>query len=148
MPKRKKASSLPPEGLWISPEGERHDINEHLMAIRERPEDFGLSLRDVAGQDIDGLRRVAEDLIGQGWTRYRYLDGRYHFEVDSATRRMRIIEDVLMEAQAHQDEEVWISQVSPPQEYQGKVSEVYDRVIIRFQKKHVERNKWRFSKVK
>lgn len=138
--------SLPPEGLWISTTGKRYEISEHLLALKERPGDFGIPERDVATQDIEGLRNVAEGLIGQGWTRYRYLDGRYSFEVDDAIRRMRIIEDVLMDAKAYPDEDVWISQVSPLKEYQGKVSEVFDHVIIRFQKKDVEPNKWRFSK--
>ena len=76
--------SLPPEGLWVSPTGKMESVNEHLMAIAERPDLFGLSPNEVKGADELALRAIAERLITQGWTRFRYLDGKYLFEVDNA----------------------------------------------------------------
>jgi len=132
---------LPAEGLWISPDGERLTASEHLLAIRDNPTLFGLPLA-VQKMDIPDLEKVAEDLINKGWTRYRYLDGRHHFEVDDARARMSLIRDVLQSVNALADEELWVSQVGG-QESQGKVKDAHDHAFLRFEGK-IE-NKWRFS---
>jgi len=52
------------EGLWISPEGERIPVVEHLLALQHDPHLFGLTLRDVKGADVEALRILAGDLTG------------------------------------------------------------------------------------
>ena len=135
---------LPPEGLWISPAGKRESVNEHLMAIAERPDLFGLSRREVEGADEAVLRKIAERLIAQGWTRYRYLDGKYMFEVDDARRRTGTIEEVLMSAHALPQEGIFVVQFSPHMEYEGTVGDLYERSLFRFANKKPV-CKWAFS---
>ena len=74
---KKIERGLPPEGLWISPDGVEVPVVEHLIALQQEPERFGLSPRDVAGARIEQLRVLAEDLIRSGWTRFRFLAGAY-----------------------------------------------------------------------
>lgn len=136
--------SLPPEGLWISPNGKQEPVNEHLMAIAERPDLFGLDSQEVRGADEKALRAIAERLITQGWTRYRYLDGKYLFEVDNAPHRARIIEDVLQQANAISQEEVIVTQFSPHMEYSGTVAQLYERTMFRSASKKPT-CKWAFS---
>ena len=136
--------SLPPEGLWISPAGKMESVNEHLLALAERPDIFGLTQQDVAGADEKSLLALGERLIVAGWTRYRYLDGKYLFEVDNAKNRAGIIERVLQKAQAISQEEVVITQFSPHQEFSGTVGALYDGSIFRFANKKAV-CKWAFS---
>ena len=136
--------SLPPEGLWVSPTGKMEPVNERLMAIAERPDLFGLAPQEVKGADELALRKLAERLIAQGWIRFRYLDGVYNFEVDEARRRMDIIKNVLAQANAIPEESVFISQFSPPKEFQGTVGDVYDSHILRLANKK-RLCKWAFS---
>ena len=142
--KRKHRCDLPPEGLWVDPAGRRFEISEHLMAIKQRPDIFGLSETDVSRADIPQLRDLAVALIESGWMRFRYLDGTWAFEVDSAKRRMGDIEDVLSDCGAHGFERVTISQLKPMREFDGTVNEVFDRTIMRFQE-NPKKNPWRFS---
>lgn len=145
--KRKKihgGCDLPPEGMWISPSGRKYEITEHLLALRERPDLFGLSRKDTAHADIPGLRAIAVDLIDSGWVRFRYLDNKWFFEVDNETRRHGTIEDVLTRCGAHSFEEVQISQTRPTLELSGTVADVFDRTIRRFET-NPKRNKWRLS---
>ncbi len=145
--KRKSACDLPPEGLWISPNGKQIEVIEHLMAIGQRPDLFGLS-GDYRHADTKDLRDLAVELIEAGWTRYRYLDGTYLFEVDNAKKKMALIEDVLSDCGAHEFENVTISQLSQTHavatDYSGTVADVYDRAIMRFQS-NPKKNKWRLS---
>ena len=145
-----RKTDLPPEGLWISPFGGRHcgrkhPIVEHVLAIRSDPEVFGLTRRDVSALDLGGLRDLAIGLIRRGWTRFRYLDGRYMFEVDSAEKRIPVILGVLADAGAHDQEEAWVSQVSPLAEFQGRVGEVRDRRILRNPVEALKPTWWRLS---
>ena len=135
---------VPPEGLWISPAGVQMPVNEHLTALAEVPEQFGLSQQEVAGADERVLRRLAERLITQGWTRYRYLDGVYHFEVDDFNRRVGPIEKVLELAQALPQEEIFIVQFSPHKECHGTVADLYERALFRCASKKPV-CKWAFS---
>lgn len=142
--KRKDACDLPPEGLWISPNGKQFEVVEHLMALRERPDLFDLS-GDYRHADTEELRDMAVELIKSGWTRFRYLDGTYFFEVDNAKKRMALMEDVLSGCGAHEFEDVIISQLqAPATDYQGTVADLYDRKIMRFQS-NPKKNKWRLS---
>ena len=137
--------SLPPEGLWVSPTGRQEPVNEHLLAIAERPDIFGLSKQDVAGTDEKALQKIAERLIKSGWTRYRYLDGVYNFETDSASTRMKVIKNILEQAKALPEESVFIVQMFAfPKEYEGKVKDVYDGTILRFANKR-RRCAWAYS---
>jgi hypothetical protein len=143
--KRKRySSSLPPEGLWISPDGERFEVYEHLIALRERPDIFGLP-ESLGRADVKTLRDIAVALIEDGWIRYRYLAGVHAFEVNSAKKRMGDIEDVLVLAKAGADETTTISQLTPKREFEAKVSDVFDRTIFGFQE-NPKRNKWRLSR--
>ena len=132
---------LPPEGLWVSPEGKMMPVQEHLLAIRDRPDLFGLSRQEVP-QDLDQVRIIAESLITKGWTRYRYLDGRYHFEVDDVRKRIGLIDDILGKARAIPQELVVITPIGG-KTLEGTVQDVFDRVIMRFAAKTMD--KWSFS---
>ena len=120
----------PPEGLWISPSGRRHHVNEHLLAIRESPLEFGLSDWDVRRLDLDAIRKLAEGLIAKGWTRYRYLDGVHHFELDDAGRKTGVIGDVLGLARALPMEQLAITQQLSPRTFEGMVGDFLDRAIL------------------
>jgi hypothetical protein len=135
---------LPPEGLWISPDGKMIPVVEHMPTIQQYPELFGLTKADVRGLKLQDLRELGEELILDGWVRFRYLSGKYHFEVSRAKPKIRLIEDVLVEAQAQGDEEVRISQASPKKEYVGTVSDVFDRVIFGYLENPI-RNRWRIT---
>ncbi len=144
--KRKKKRSfpqeLPPEGLWITPSGKRIVVIEHLLALAEFPEVFGL-----AGQpklDTKELRDLAEGLIAEGWVRYRFLSGTHAFELRDARDRVSVIEDVLAHVGAHEFESVSISQPEPLREWNATVADVFNRSIFRFSN-NPRRNTWRFS---
>jgi hypothetical protein len=139
--------SLPPEGLWISPTGQKQNVNEHLLAIKDSPEEFGLSPQQVAGLDMDAIRGLAEEMIGSGWTRYRYLDGVYHFEVDDAKRRTSIIDDVLIQSRALPQEQLVITQHGNAKTFEGTVGDFFDRVFFRFAKKKVKADAWAWKKI-
>lgn len=135
---------LPPEGLWISPDGEPVEVIEHLITIQQEPEKFGLSPRDVGRASIKNLRDIAIELIKVGWTRFRFLGGVWGFEVYQVKSKISLIEDVLVAQNAYPQERVLISQASPKRDYQGTVAEFYDRAMFR----HYElgrRNNWRMS---
>ncbi len=142
--KNEEVCDLPPEGLWISPSEKYIEVSEHLMAIRERPDLFGIS-EDTSRLDIQDLREWAVDLIESGWTRFRYLDGVWLFEVDNIKKKLSLIEDVLVHCKAYEVESVNISQISPLLEIEGTVSDVFDRKILRFQT-NPKKNKWRLSR--
>lgn len=142
--KRKDACDLPPEGLWISPNGKQFEVVEHLMTLRERPDLFGID-SSYRHADVPDLRDIAVEMIDSGWTRFRYLNGTYHFEVDSAKRKLAMIEDVLASCGAHDFEEVVISQTQGAEtDLTGAVADVYDKKIMRFQA-NPKKNKWRLS---
>lgn len=134
--------SLPVEGLWVSPSGEMRDVNEHLLALKEDPEWFNLS---NVPNSIDELRKLAENLIANGWVRYRYLDGVYNFEVDNARNKIQIIEKILAKAHAIPQEEIAISEING-KFYQGKVEDLYERSLFRFASKKI--HKWAWSSLK
>lgn len=112
--------------------------------IQRYPETFGLAERDVAGASIPALASIAEELIKDGWTRYRPWSGLYVFEVDNARRRIDLVERILVDADAFEGEQVKISQARPRRQFDGFVSEVFDRTIFRYQENPYG-NKWRFS---
>lgn len=135
---------LPPEGLWVAPDGEGIPVIEHLIALKEEPERYGLSPRDVQKAGIKELRELAVGLIKEGWTRFRFLGGVWNFEVDSVKMKTGLIEEILVTHQAWPQERIIVSQVSPKRDYQGTVAQFYDRSMFR----HYELgrlNRWRFS---
>lgn len=135
---------LPPEGLWVSPDGEAFPVIEHLIAIQHEPERFGMVPADVKGKSIADLRSLAVEMIKvDGWMRFRFLSGTWNFEVDSAKARIHLIEEILVAHRAYPQELVVVAQVKPKKEFQGTVAQFYDRTMFR----HYElgRNKWRFS---
>src|SRR3990170_1849178 len=134
---------LPPEGLWVSPDGRKISVIEHLIEIQHHPETFGLSRRDVKGASIQDLHGMAVKLILDGWTRFRFLSGVWNFEVDSVKRRRQLIEDILVTHQAFHLERVVISQATPKRDYQGSVAQFYDQSMFR----HYElgRSTWRVT---
>lgn len=113
-------NGLPPEGLWVSPDGEAHTVIEHLIEIQHHPEIFGLSKRDVQGASIEDLRKIAVRLIKDGWIRFRFLSGVWNFEVDNVKTRLNHIEEILVSHRAYPQERVIISQVKPKLDYQGE----------------------------
>lgn len=135
---------LPPEGLWVDPDGEGIPVIEHLIALKEEPERYGLSPRDVEKAGIKELRDLAIQIIREGWTRFRFLGGVWNFEVDSVKMKMGLIEEILVTHQAWPQERIIISQMSPKRDFQGTVAQFYDRSMFR----HYELgrlNRWRFS---
>jgi hypothetical protein len=135
---------LPPEGLWVSPDGEPVPVIEHLLALKEAPETFGLSVRDVERSGLIELRELAVKIIKEGWTRFRFLSGVWNFEVNSIRNKKDLIEEILVTPQAWPQERIVISQASPKRDYQGSVSQFYDRSMFRhYELGHLSR--WRFS---
>ena len=135
---------LPPEGLWVSPDGEAIPVIEHLLALKEEPERFGLSPRDVAKAGVKELRELAVTIISEGWTRFRFLGGVWNFEVDNVKMKKDLIEEILVTHQAWPQERIVISQAKPKRDYQGAVAQFYDRSMFR----HYELgrlSRWRFS---
>lgn len=144
--KRSRDKALPPEGLWISPDGKRWvPVVEHLATLAEYPQHFDLSPRDVKGALIDDLRALANEIISDGWTRFRVLDGVMHFEVSDLKEKIGIIEAVMVEVIAAQEDRVIISQSSPRRDFDCKAADVFDRVVERFSSTNPRKNKWRFS---
>ena len=142
----KKQYDLPPDGLWVSPEGEFIPVIEHLVAIREHPDLFGLSERDVRGASFTAMHSIGESLIrDSGWVRYRAFSDLLNIEVDDARQRMTTIEDILFRTQAHMHEKVLIHQATPRKEFEGTVADVFERAILRFQANPGEKNSWRFT---
>lgn len=135
---------LPPEGLWISPDGERFTAVEHLIEIEHHPEIFGLSKKHIRGASIQALAVIAQSLIRDGWTRYRHFSDVYVFEVDSLKKRIELVESILADSDAFAEEDVTINQAIPRKEFSGKVKDVYDRTIGRFLQ-NPGRNRWRFT---
>ena len=148
-PKKPKQDiwSLPPEGLWISPSGQRHGVNEHLLAIRESPEEFGLSGKEVRGRNLDAIRLLGEGLIADGWTRYRYLDGVYHFEVNDAKNKISVIKDILSLARAIPHEQVFITQRLSPRAFKGTVGDFLDQTIFGVADKSAEADAWAWTRI-
>lgn len=135
---------LPPEGLWVSPDGEPVPVVEHLITIKENPEIFGLPPREVAKARIEDLRKIAVKLIAEGWTRFRFLGGVWNFEVNNIRMRKELIEEILVSHRAWPQERIIISQADPKRDYQGTVAQFYDRSLFR----HYELgrlSRWRFS---
>lgn len=135
---------LPPEGLWISPEGDKIPVVEHLITIQHHPEIFGLSERDVRHSTIEGLRAIAEALIRDGWVRFRHFGDSYNFEVSSGRRKRDVIEDVLALSGATSEDRVFISQAEPRKEFRGTVGDVFDERILSYQE-NPSKNRWRFT---
>lgn len=136
--------ALPPEGLWISPDGMvTIPVVEHLIEIQQNPEPFGLSPADVRKRSIAQLRAIAKGLIRVGWIRFRYLSGTWNFEVDQARLRIGILEDVIVQGKAYPEERVVVAQASPKRDYQGTVAEFYDRSMFRHY--DLGRNRWRVT---
>lgn len=78
---------------------------------------------------------------------FRYLDGTYLFEVDNVKRRMRLIEDALIDVGAHDFEGVSIGQLDPVVTLNGTVADVFERTIMRFQSNpSLRHSKWFFSR--
>jgi hypothetical protein len=147
--KRKQSDddALPVEGLWVSPTGEEIEVIEHLLAIKEKPERFGIPLAAVASADTLALREIGVELIRTGWIRFRYLSGVYAFEVDTLRKRYDKIESILIKARAYEAEDVTISQFIPFAEFNCTVLDVYERKVERFSQNPPRRaNSWRLTK--
>lgn len=145
-PRRSKiveVSSLPEEGLWISPTGERIPVREHLLTIQDHAELFDLSPTEVSGVGIDGLRNVAVRLIDASWTRFRYLDGVWNFEVNDAKRKLELIRAVLADCGALEHETVSICQTAPFAEFTASVADLQSAGLPGEPGEHL--NTWRFS---
>lgn len=136
--------SLPPEGLWISPNGRRVMAVEHMLTIDRYPEKFGLTAADVRRASIPALAKIAASLIKNGWTRYRHFASAYTFEVDSLRKRYGVIESVLADSDAFEKEEVVVSQASPRKEFRGTVKDVYERTLGSYQE-NPSKNRWRVT---
>jgi hypothetical protein len=136
---------LPPEGLWISPEGKKIRVVEHLITIAHYPEKFGITDRQVEGKSISQLREIADDLIRDGWVRYRHFGDSYNFEVVNAKRKIETIEDVLTLVDAYTLEKVYIAQAEPRKDFTGTVEDVFERRIFGYQENPKRKNRWRFT---
>lgn len=136
--------ALPPEGLWISPDGDRIPVIEHLITIQHEPVLFGFKAGELRGFSVEDLRELAEALIKSGWVRFRHFGTSYNFEVDNARRRIGVIESVLADLDVFEGERVYISQVSPRKDLVGTVADVFDRKILGYYE-NPGKNRWRFS---
>jgi hypothetical protein len=145
--KKPEVPPLPPEGLWISPSGEIINVTEHLEAIRNRPQAFGLLKSDVRSNDIRHLRNIGVTLIRAGWVRFRTLDLTFHFEVDSVGARRKIIADVLDSTSTCPDvEQVIITELQRRVIVAGSVTEFrQDRLYSREEKDLLQHRQWAFS---
>lgn len=144
--RRSRDKALPPEGLWIAPDGKRWvPVVEHLATLAEYPQYFDLSPRDVKGASIDDLRALANEIIRDGWTRFRVLDDVMHVEVNNLRQKISVIDAVLVEVGAGLKDRVIISQSSPRREFECKAADVFDRVVERFSETNPRKNRWRFS---
>lgn len=135
---------LPPEGLWVDLDGKAISVIEHLIALKEDPERFGLSPRDTGKARVKELRDMAVELIKDGWTRFRFLGGVWNFEVNSVRTKKDLIEEILVTHQAWPQEHIIITQMRPKRDYQGTVAQFYDRSLFR----HYELGRvsgWSFS---
>lgn len=135
---------LPPEGLWISPQGKRIRVIEHLITIAQFPEKFGGTQKDVQGKSIEQLRAIADGLIREGWVRYRHFGDSYNFEVSNAKKKIETIEDVLTLVGAYGPERVFIAQAEPRKELVGTVEDVFERRIFGYQE-NPRKSRWRFT---
>jgi hypothetical protein len=131
------------EGLWIAPDGTAIPVIEHLLAIAHEPEAFGLLPRDVKNQTVEGLRKIAERLIREGWVRYRSLSGDHLFEMCKLDKDL--IDDVLTGGQALEGDRVIIETVSPKREYRGSVQEWRERSMLRSYETNPKHG-WRLSR--
>jgi hypothetical protein len=134
---------MPAEGLWISPDRGHVAVVEHLIAIQQHPRLFGLTSREVSGLSLRGLRGIAEQLIDEGWIRYRGFGYQHLFEMKSLDKGT--VDDVLVDAASHPTDIVVIETTSPRREYKGTVEEWYGRSMLR----HWESNPrlgWRISR--
>jgi hypothetical protein len=130
------------EGLWISPEGEKFPVTEHLVAIQRHPHLFGLSAWDVNGQSIEGLRLVALRLLADGWVRYRHFGPDLHmFETESTDRR--VIDELLTAAEALPDDRIVVHVRTPRGEFRGVVRDWTARTIAKGEPSREDG--WRFS---
>ena len=97
----------PGRGHFLGPDGEVIDIFEHLAAVEEDPERFGLRPEDVHPRDIaerrnreERRRRVLTQVLKNGFVRARFTKRRRVCEFwasnpEEERRRMAIIEAFL-----------------------------------------------------
>jgi len=143
--RRHDGTPLPPEGLWISPKGRKIPVVEHMLAVHNYPEEFGLSRRDVAGASIPALTTICQNLIRRGWVRFRYTDGTYSFEVDDVERREAIIESV-MGGEGVAFERVILCQATPRREHRGSVEDFrWGLILLDSHRSNPDMNSWRFT---
>lgn len=126
------------EGLWVSPEGEFNPVSEHTLALREMPEWFGLSQRDV--QNIDpksgDLSPLMRKVIEQGFLRYRYFSDpradRHLFDISSYQQERekihRILYTKLSQGMAFPNDNVSIIQ-KDGKGFDGTVDEVLEGLV-------------------
>lgn len=69
----------PPDIFWISPEGAVIPVIGHLTAIQAQPDTFDLAAAPRTRAEIDAAFR---ELLGRGWVRGRWSDGRFFFQMD------------------------------------------------------------------
>lgn len=137
--------SIPPDGLWISPDGEAIPVTEHLITLKREPERFGLTRRDVSANTMQALALVAKKVIERGWTRFRLFSDHWAFEVDSLKNRLPLIEDILTAHGATPNEFVRVSQAKPRKEFEGTVDDVFERTIAKHFDLAGRKSRWRFS---
>lgn len=140
-----RAEPLPPEGLWIAPNGRWIPVVEHLMALIEYPFAFGLTRAEVGDVIGPQLQEAALRIIGKGWIRYRHMTGRYYFEAITWSRAVEeAITGILGRWDAQPFEEISFSQADPPREYRCSVMDFVSGRLLE-SVAPVESNTWRFS---
>lgn len=119
---------------------------EHVGELRSEPEPFGLSPKDVAGTSLPQLKKIAIGLIREGWTRFRFIDGCYRFEIcrlDDRTRALMV--GVLRKCGVVPREQISISVLDPLAEHECDAARfLADGSGMR--PTDVRRNAWRFSR--
>ncbi len=122
------------DALWISPYGEYiHVSQDHALTIQQDPDIFNLTKKAVKHLSIADLQKIAQQLIKQGWIRYRYKAPTYQFEINKLnSKNLGIIEDVLVSQEAYPFESVVVDVAKPRQKYSGTVVQFYDRGMFRY----------------
>lgn len=110
------------------------------------PQLFDLSGADVRNQTVEGLRQIAEQLILDGWIRYRYLAGTHLIEMRRVGRDK--IEEILFERLEDPPlpgDRLVIEVAEPRREYAGTLDDFLEGAIFRSWEENPTRG-WRMCR--
>lgn len=114
------------EGYFVAPDGALLAVREHIVAVVDDPEAFGLSRRDrdveaAKRGDADARERVLTNVMRRGFVRIRGHRRFVTFEgydLDAAAQR-RIV-SALRELGVHPEEAIVVSDLATGASYRGE----------------------------